>query len=1749
MFLEMRQIFITAALALLAAGAQLKAQPMTDGHQLTTLWKQYQEAYKADRPQKEADILSQIKQEAAAKRLPVDFYDAATEYVNSVQRRDWKQRDQLRQNLQKEIEDYNEPIVTFRWMKDWAGYSSDAIWQFVQEHPDGFEGLNRPFHRGVDGYLGGKLRPFIRSDKEYVLWALLGSRRYIIIQNDGLFQLLKEEVAGVYPNELALDFYAIGTRYWPDSMAEDEMKAYEELADRYPGKAAALYPRGEVFRIRKQLLDRKKADAASYKALYDEAKAFEAERKSFTGDEATIAEGCTGVESLCRTLTGEDVNVSIENDRIVVLLHNLKKANVVLREGKKSIQTWRLTNPVNSFYVPDTMKIAMPKLADGSYSVEVKSGDNDDIAYYTQYTLSIATRHDNRGVCAYVADYETGVPLRSATLYLYKGDKQVAKTTLKLDGFTPLPQSFKKVLDSKSAYYTIVAGSGNRKSRPVSLERELPKVYNHEYNRCNFYRDRGAYNPGDSMHFKAVFFKGNPATSFEVLKGKKVKIRLKDSEGNVLENKEFTTNSFGSVSGCFLLPKGLRNGYFSLEAEDYGSDSFRVDEFVLPTFDLSFDPIDKLYLTSETIPVRGRLTSYSGHNVSGARISARVRCYSNVVWETEVPVEEGNTFCVNVPAKSSGYYDVELTVTEASGETHEFSHGFFVGDNISVRASVLNAANADLYLTSENESYYWRRDPRYTVTVPEVKLDLSVLDNSSRPVPGKVSYTLLDGEKVIAEGEVPSMEPFTLTLPGNGFYTLKAGTKVKKADGTELKANTTLSLLCSIPGERSLSDKVSRVFIPGALTVAEGGAISARLGSSAGDAYALFTLFGENREVLYSQAIRVVDGTLENFNIPYLDSYPDAVRLQVFYFQHGKSFNFGREYRKEKDKYTLPLQYTRFHEKGYPGVEYSFSVKTAPDAEVLAAAWDKSVDAIARNYWPLVNTHDIGVDAPYIHTACGVVTNREDNVDILDDAIHVKGAMFGSRAKNRAVMDEAMPMLAMAVRESADVEESFDQAAMVEEDAGVLQEVTVREVFAQSLTFQPHLRPQPDGTLTFSFRTSDKLSTYYVRVLAHDAAMRNAVEEKEMVVSLPVKVAIAEPRFLYVGDCYEVALSASSIVDYEISGILALSTGSGEQQIPVTIPAGKTVSRSFTVKAERPGDIVLTAGFKAADFSDAVRVTIPVYPAAQVLTEAHSAVLLADMDREALLKELRSRFVNVPGADAVLKEITVLDMVKDAIPSHVNPSAEDVLSLSEAWYVRKMASRLQMQEPTELSDAELLEKILACKNADGGFGWFEGMNSSAVITAVLLERFAKLRDRGFAVPDMAASVKFLDKTQFGATLPYWCGWVSDEQFLHIRALWADVPFQLNPVTQADKKRVSQFKKWAKDYLTPSTKDGRGLQGQILAKGRRLLTLKHLLYTDNGLALAKSLGISFGTKSKLEKSMKADIASLLEYAVEHRDGGWYYPNAVMPWRGLMESEAYAHSLLCDLMTGVVADGRTESYSDIEKARAVSNGIRIWLMLQKETQKWDTEPAYIDAITSILDGPEHVLQTRVLALSASYGAPFQAIKASGNGFKIERKFFREVSEERVFDDKSGPNDVKVVLKEIKEGDKIQVGDKIVVKYEIWNAENRSFVKLTAGREASLDPVQQLSGHIGYRFIVPHRRGFVWGFYPQGYRNVKASATEYYFDSYPEESTTLTEEFFVTRAGRFTAPVTVIESLYAPHYRANSAALPPLESNLDM
>ena len=1709
----MKRILLSLLLALTGAGAINAVPAMSDGHILTALWKQYQDASKADLPQKEASILEQIKTEAAQKRLPVDFWDAATQYVYTVQRRDWKQRDALRTGLAREVKDFNEPIVTFLWMLDWNGNGSDQLWKYLKENP--LKGNNPALHRGVDSYLNGALAGFIDSDNEWAHWRLLQSR-----YSDDIISALEEMVKGKYPQEGALKYYLLSRKYNTSQERSQKRAALEEIADAYPGTALSLFPEGDILQMDMYDLETNKSSkSADYEDLYDKCKDFEARRAAFKGDEKNIAEKYSSVKSLSERLTARDLDIRMDKEYVTVLFRNLSQASVRLYLGKEVVSAWNAQNPRNSFYIHDTLRLDLPVLKDGSYKAEAVNGKVSTQANFEKYTLSIASRTDAGGRKVFVADYESGKPLAKATLLLLKGDTEVARSAMALSGFTKIPSAFEKVLKAHpKTYYTVVALDGDRRSRAVGIVRDVATHYADNSVKCNVYRDRGAYNPGDVMQFKVVLYQGDPMLKMEVVKGKKLGVKLFDSEHNLLETKQVKTGDFGSASGEFTLPAGLRNGMFSLEIQDGNKtldwEYFRVDEFVLPTFDLSFDKRTELYLVGSDVPVSGKVISYTGHGLSGAAVRIKATRWDSTVFENEVPLEADGAFRFEVPAKDEGYYNAEVTVVDSTGETLSFSEGFYISREIDVDVRILNKEDADLTLQGDSP-YYWRRsEGRYVVKGTQIKAVFQGRDSWSNPVPLTVKYVLMkNGAAAVYSGTVPSGEETVIPVKESGMYVLTSTVEATLPSGETVKESRDVKILVLLPGDETLNVPGLRLFVGGASTVDS--RIETILGTSEGDAWVQATVYGKDSEVLDVRQIKVNDGTVQSIGYDYKESWPDAVRVQFFYFIHGSSVKYERQYRRSRTKLVLPLQFTSFRDKAYPGTEYTFTLKTDAGVEALAAAWDKSMDAVARNYWNVVDQRDYSVPHVEISSACGSV--GEDNYFIMDyDAVAIGATKSMARMSKNTVLMEAAPvaMAEVADEEMALADDAFDSGADIPDD------IPVRSEFLQALTFQPHLLSGKDGSLSFSFRTSDKLSTYYVRVYAHDPSMRNAIAEGEMVVSIPVKVALLEPRSLYEGDVWNAAITVSSAADAPVSGKIALQWDGGGAQVPVTVPAGETLTRIIPVTvshsdasschSERSEEsLTFTAAFIADDFSDAVRVTVPVLPAAQTLTEAHSAVLHSGQDREALLEELRSRFVNVPGSEADLKEITVLDMVKDAIPSHVEPSGNDVLSLSEAWYVGLMASRLQMSD--QVGQDDLLPKILACRNSDGGFGWFEGMNSSPVITAVLLERMAKLRDRGFEVPDLTSSVKYLDANQFGDVRPVWCGWLSDAQYMHVRALYAGVPFTENAVTEARKKRLAAFKKDAKSYLTPSAKEGRGLEGQILAKARRLLTLENLLEKDGGLDLAKAWGVSLA-KTKMKKSVKADVASLLEYAVEHRDGGWYYPNAVMPWRGLLESEAYAHSLLCDLLN---------PYS-----QSVADGIRLWLMLQKETQKWDTDPAFIDAVTAILDGSEAVLDTKVLALEATYEAPFKDIQAAGNGFTIERRFYLSDTE-------------------LQPGDPVKVGDKIRIVYKIWNGENRSFVKVTAGREASLNPVQQLSGHIGYGFIRPLRHGFVWGFTPQGYRNVKASATEYYFDSYPEENTELSEEFYVTRAGTFQAPVTVIESLYAPHYRANSGFRTPLVS----
>ena len=94
----------------------------------------------------------------------------------------------------------------------------------------------------------------------------------------------------------------------------------------------------------------------------------------------------------------------------------------------------------------------------------------------------------------------------------------------------------------------------------------------------------------------------------------------------------------------------------------------------------------------------------------------------------------------------------------------------------------------------------------------------------------------------------------------------------------------------------------------------------------------------------------------------------------------------------------------------------------------------------------------------------------------------------------------------------------------------------------------------------------------------------------------------------------------------------------------------------------------------------------------------------------------------------------------------------------------------------------------------------------------------------------------------------------------------------------------------------------------------------------------------------------------------------------------------------------------------------------------------------------------------------------------------------------------------------------------------------MRLSVPRAACMRPADQLSGWT-WGWFKPLSYGFLT-VSPYSYREVRADRTLYWIDVFPEENTAIEEELFVTQEGVFTSPVAEIESLYAPHYRANDS-----------
>lgn len=1343
--------------------------------------------------------------------------------------------------------------------------------------------------------------------------------------------------------------------------------------------------------------------------------------------------------------------------------------------GSRKLDSFR-----NRYNISEELKTSWKFEQEGLYIVKIVSGDKYSYEEVFISRVAVAQRDVDGRHEVYAADAKSGKPYDKMSVTTWREGRgsgiflsPVIFSTKEYaqDGFVTLNQ---KLYESPQNYAMLaVEADGDSFSAPLGISK--PYVRNFREGRLDegvyVYTDRRLYKPTDEIQFKVVAYRSDGKKG-KVVEGKTLEVELyAPAESKPVATMKVVTNAWGSASGSFRIPEGSRNGSYSIRT-DLGGTSVRVEEYVTPDFYLEMPALEGLYTFDDIITQTGVVKGYAGVAMAGAKVEYTVRRQPRWrIWrpgqsyewklidEGSVTADAEGRFSISFKAERpeaaeedddvSASFIVEVKVTDRQGETHEASQSVMVAD-IPLELSTAFASE----VTVNDTVIAVNRDAEKYILIK---------GNNRNGIPQTVdgTFRLLRDGKLVTEGDFTTGKARDLdfcTLP-SGSYKLEYQVIWR---GRTIAGDREVALFS--PSDTRVPVESKLFFYP---LETEGG-IEFFVGTTEEDLYVEVELFDREKK-LYRMPLHLTNNA-RRISLPYLDKYNDCVELSLFTIRGCKSYSETHTFNRPVSPTRFDLTIESFRDRTAPETEESFIVK-GPASELTVSIFDVTTDRYGANsFW-------FSPFQAYYTYSPSISTNLPEGRGRLYHEVMGYGATEG-RMLSRSVsmnamakngMEEEVEMLddMVMVEEAAIAPASADMQSM---DEGA-QQADVRSDFGETIAFWPHLTIGEDGSAQVKYTTRQAFGTFRVLILAHDKNLHNGSAEQKFIVQKELMVMPSLPLFATEGDKITLKAVVANVGGRELKGTAHIAfedavTGRkidlGAKDRKVTLAAGAQSELEWTVTVPAAQRMNVTIDVTADGISDGEKNVIEIVPAMKEITETASFVLGGPHGRSYYERQLQDR-IGAKDAKIRYEEYSTLDAVRAALVAPKRPTNDNMISWLNVLYVSKVRQKIGEVVDKDLTDAAVA-KLLSLQRTDGSFSWFPCMYGSDVLTLLFLEKMSQLDRMGVRPAGVDASVRKALRYVDGrivsiASVKNW-SYTSLIDYFEVRSHYLDI-------SMSDK-----VKDIFNQFLTASEKDWQTLSIQAKAQ------LSNTLLRTKGTGFWRSA--FSGRVDKL-------IASLVDHAVVNRTVGCYFPNAVMPYRGLMSNEIYAHAELQELFWLV---GEKETVK----------GLQQWLLLQKHNQAWESDMATADVVFALLTHEAEDL--RLGAVYYTYKAPMKEVKEFGNDMTVKRTFWRDG-------------------KELADGEVLHVGDRIEVRYDLWNGENRSFVQIHAMRPACFYPVDERSYGSSYF-----------------YKEQTASGTEYYYQLLPEEDTHLVESFYVTQQGVFNKGLVEIESLYAPEYRAHTA-----------
>jgi len=765
-------------------------------------------------------------------------------------------------------------------------------------------------------------------------------------------------------------------------------------------------------------------------------------------------------------------------------------------------------------------------------------------------------------------------------------------------------------------------------------------------------------------------------------------------------------------------------------------------------------------------------------------------------------------------------------------------------------------------------------------------------------------------------------------------------------------------------------------------------------------------------------------------------------------------------------------------------------------------------------------------------------------------------------------------------------------------------QVQIRTNFNETAFFYPQLRTDQDGNVKISFTVPESLTRWNVQMLAHTPDLFFGQSTAQVVTQKDLMVQLNLPRFVRQSDKLVLFANVINLTDSVLEANVRFELINPETEKPlaikdnqarkITLNAGETQAVSWEI-SEFSGHELLIAKVvaQAGNFSDGEQHFLPILPDKILITETLPLVVRGNERHDFVFESLKNQAREVENKRLTIEFTTnPIWYAVQALPTLSAPENENAIDFFTAFYVNGLATHIANSTPriaeifdrwqneggtrdallsnlernTELKNMlleetpwvfaaqneseqkrqiallfdlnmqknqgeQFLERLQELQLPSGGFAWFSGMRESRQITQQILlgmARFNKIVNPDAPTSDWERrAIQFIDR-EIVRDFENIRRWTRDCEnnmcigniqwfYLHVRSKYLGVP-----MNSATRQAVDFFTRQAEKYWTEATLYGKAATALIAAR-------------RGNTTLANQILNAFR-----ENALQTDEMGMF----------WARNTASFFWS---ERPVFVHTAII------------EAFAEIDKNTPEIDEMKIWLLRQKQTQRWDTPISTVDAIYALLHfgsdwlsdekTVEIKLNNQILATEnreagtgyfketisgenitsemsrisvqvtpksgesqgrgISWGAMFwqykqdvSKVQQSSSALSLTKQLFVE----RVV----GTQTTMIPIEQAE----LRVGDKIITRLTVTTDRDLEFVALRDLRAACLEPVNQRSHTVW-------REGIVY------YETIKDSSTQFFFNFLPRGTYVFEHETWINNAGVFSNAPASIQCLYAPEF----------------